>query len=433
MDNGLGEERKVNPGELAVGIDLSDTYSQVSYGIADGKNVETLSLVNGGSEFMIPTALFRRKEVNQWYVGPDAVRNADGDGYYVDRLISKAVADEEIVLGGEHYRPSALIALFIRRLLSMLKMVADNRIATLMITVDVLDEALTKALSEAVASLNLSTDMVSFQSHMESFYYYNIYQPQELWGHSVLLFDFSEESLKSLKMSCNKNTTPVVAFVDPAYYQNMKVSEIKKIQPENPAARDADAEFLEIAKEQTANEVFSAIYFIGDGFNREIYKESLSFLCTRARAFEGNNLYSKGACFAAKNRLYQTIISDNHVLLGNDKLKANVGINVLKRGQNAYLPLLDAGVNWFEIRKSCRIILNEGNKVNLVITPMTGKNPEIAEITLTDLPKRPPKTTRLKISVRMQSESRMEVRIKDLGFGEMFPSSNLEWTEVIVL
>lgn len=433
MDNGLLEERKVNPGELAVGIDLTDTYSQISYGIADDKGVDTLSLVNGGSEYMIPTALFRRKEVNQWYVGTDAVKNADGDGYYVDRLISKAAEGEEIVLGGEHYRPSALIALYIRRLLSMLGLVAGNRIGALMITVDILDDHLTGVLTEAIASLSLNTDVVSFQSHMESFYYYNIYQSRELWEYSVLLFDFSEENLKSLKMSCNKNTTPVVAFVDPAYYQGMRVSEIKNYQPDNPAARDADQKFLEIAKEQTENQIFSAIYFIGDGFNREIYRESLSFLCTRARAFEGNNLYSKGACYAAKNRLYKTIISENHVLLGNDKLKANVGINVLKRGQNSYLPLLDAGINWFEVRKSCRIILNEGNKVILVVTPMTGKNPELAEITLTDLPKRPPKTTRLQINVRMQSESRMEVRIKDLGFGEMFPSSNLEWTEVIVI
>ncbi|MCR5278485.1 MAG: hypothetical protein K6E19_03500 [Lachnospiraceae bacterium] len=434
MDNGLGGERKVNPGEIAVGIDLTDTYSQVSYGIADAKDVDTLSVINGGNEYMIPTALFRRREVNQWYFGADAVRNADGDGYYVDRLITRAEEGQEIVLGNEHYRPSALIALFIRRLLSMLNMLAPtNRIATLMITVDNLDDNLAAVLSEAVASLSLNTDQVSFQSHMESFYFYNIYQPAELWGHSVLLFDFSDEYLKSLKMSCNKNTTPVVAFVDPGFYQNVKVSKVKNLLPDSMDAREADAAFLEIARAQSSNQVLSAIYFIGDGFNREIYKNSLAFLCTRGRAFEGNNLYSKGACYAAKNKIYQTIISENHVLLGNDKLKANVGINVLKQGQNSYLPLLDAGVNWFEVRKSCKIILNEGNKVNLVITPMTGRNPEIAEITLSDLPKRPPKTTRLHISVRMQSESRMEVKIKDLGFGEMFPSSKLEWTEVIVI
>jgi hypothetical protein len=69
--------------------------------------------------------------------------------------------------------------------------------------------------------------------------------------------------------------------------------------------------------------------------------------------------------------------------------------------------------------------------VELVVTPMTGKNPEIARITLSDLPKRPPKTTKLLLNVRMLSENKMEVKIKDLGFGELFPATNLEWTEVI--
>ena len=119
------------------------------------------------------------------------------------------------------------------------------------------------------------------------------------------------------------------------------------------------------------------------------------------------------------------------MFLGNDKLKSNVGINVLKRGENAYMPLLDGGINWFDAHKECDIILNQGNKLTLIVTPLTGKNPEMVDITLGDLPKRPPKTTRLNVKVRMQSENRMQVTIKDLGFGELFPAANIEWNEVI--
>ncbi len=432
MDSGFGSERKVNPGEFSVGIDLTDTYSQISYGLADGDEVKTLAMTMGGTDFLIPTALFRRREVNQWYVGEDAVKNAGGDGFYVDKLLSKAAVGEEITLGSEKYRPSALIALYLRRLLSLLSVeVPVARIASLMITVEELDNNMAAVLAEAVASLNMRTDQIFFQSHLESFYYYNIYQPAELWGHSVLLFDFAGERLRTYKLTCNNRTTPIVALVDPNYYQSFDTNKAASFTSGSPEALDADSELLKIARERIGNDVYSAIYFIGERFNREIYRESLRFLCTRARAFEGNNLYSKGACCAAKNKIYRTIISDNHVLLSNDKLKANVGINVLKKGENSYLPLLDAGVNWFEVRKSCRIILNEGNFVELVVTPMTGKNPEIARITLSDLPKRPPKTTKLLLSVRMLSENRMEVKIKDLGFGELFPATNLEWTEVI--
>ena len=55
------------------------------------------------------------------------------------------------------------------------------------------------------------------------------------------------------------------------------------------------------------------------------------------------------------------------------------------------------------------------------------------DITLADLPKRPPKTSRVKVDVSMISEMRMQVTIKDLGFGELFKASDIEWKEVINL
>ena len=432
MDIQVNDAKKQKTREIAVGFDLTDTYSQISFGPADTEEVNTLSMVPGGASYLIPTVLFRRREVNQWYAGIDAVKNSNQDGFIVDKLLSKAAAGEEIVLGNEHYRPSALIALFMRRVLSLMGVVEPvNRIKSFMITVEFLDNNMAAALTEAVASLNLSTDRVFFQSHMESFYYYNIYQPEVLWGHNVLLLDFSSDYLRTLRLECNKKTTPVVAFIDPGNYPSFKVSDYKDCAPDTPEAKAGDMKLHSIISELIENRLISAVYFIGEGFNRDLFKESVKLLCAKGRVFEGNNLYSKGACFAAKNKLYRTILSDNHVFLGNDKLKANVGINVQRRGEMTYMPLLDAGINWFEAKNNCSIILNQGNKLSFVITPMTGKNPEVADITLGDLPKRPPKTTRLDISVRMQSESKLEVHVKDLGFGELFPMSGLEWNEVI--
>ncbi len=431
MDN-INEIKKSGGKEIAVGFDLTDTYSQISFGRVDGEDVDTLSMIQGGASYLIQTALFRRREVNQWYAGVEAVKNIEADGYYVDKLLSKAASGEEIVLGTEHYRPSALIALFMRRVLSLLNVVEPiNRISSFMITVDSLDNNMAKVLAEAVASLNLTTTNVFFQSHMESFYYYNIYQPTELWNHSVLLLDFCSENLKALRFECNRKTTPVVALIDPFTYSSFRIKDAKTFIPDTAEAKEVDAKLLEIVEELVKGRILSAVYFIGENFSRDVYKESLKFLCMKGRAFEGNNLFSKGACFAAKNKIHHTILSDSHVFLGNDRLKANVGINVLNRGTAEYLPLLDAGTNWFEAKKDCTLILNQGNRVSFVVTPMTGKNPEVVDITLGDLPKRPPKTTRLSITVKMQSESKMEVRIKDLGFGELFPAANLEWNEVI--
>lgn len=417
---------------IAVGFDLTDTYSQVSYGYIDKEGVETLSTVAGSSNYRIPTALFKRREVNQWFAGKEAVRYKDTDGYFIDNLLQKAEEEEEIKIGEEAYKPSALIALFMKRTLALVSMIEPlNKIESFMVTVDELDSKMVTVLSEAVASLGLKTDNIFFQSHMESFYYYNIYQPIDLWKRDVLLLDFSGKFVKSYRMECNQNTTPIVAFIDPSAYHSFETEGLENIMQDSPEAHEYDERLLSIIENLTDNRLFSSVYFIGEGFKQYIFKESVKLMCRKGRVFEGNNLYSKGAAFSAKNRISKTVLSENHVFLGNDKLKSNVGINVVKRGENGYLALLDAGINWFEAKKECEVILDKGNRLSFVITPLTGKNPEVVDITLSDLPKRPPRTTKLSLKLSMISESRMEIIIKDLGFGELFPASNTEWKEVV--
>ena len=378
--------------------------------------------------------LFKRKEVNQWYAGAEAEKYKNTDGFYIDNLLSKASAGEDIVVGEETFSPSALIALFMKRTLSLFSMVIPaSRITSFVVTVDSLDTNIVDTISKAVASLGLKTQNVFFQSHMESFYYYTIYQPAELWQRDVLLLDFTGDYLKSYRMECNKNTTPIVAFIDPGTYRNFLTEGLEDMDPEGPAARDADSRLCVILDDICSTRFFSSVYFIGDAFRQDVFAGAVKLMCQKGRVFEGNNLYSKGAAYAAKNKIFKSALSESHVFLGNDKLKCNVGINAMRRGEPSYMALMDAGVNWFESKKQYDFILDKGNKVSFVITPLTGKNPEVVDITLTDLPKRPPKTTRLHVEVSMLSESKMQVEIKDLGFGELFPSSLRAWKEVIEL
>lgn len=410
--------------EYAVGLDLTDSYSQISVGPVDSDEVETLSVIPGQNNYLVPTVLFKRSEVNQWFAGREALRYKDTEGYYIDKLVSKARSEEDVKIGSESFRPSALLALFIKRILALVNMVTPaSNIASLMITVDTLDAQLITSLWEAVKSLGIKTGEIHFQSHTESFYNYMLYQPRDLWMHDVLLFDGTGEYIKSLRMECNKNTTPIVAFIDS--HEDIRLA---TTDTEVPGYSGVYTRFAESVLD---GHIISSTYLVGDIFKDEWCKEGVTMLCHKGRVFQGNNLFSKGACYGAKNYVAASILSSGYVFLGNEKLKSNVGINVLNRGEEGYLPLLDGGVNWFDATRECDIILNQGNKLSFVVTPLTGKNPETVDITLGDLPKRPPRTTRLHIKVKMQSETRMLVNIRDLGFGEIYPAENIEWNEVI--
>ena len=54
-------------------------------------------------------------------------------------------------------------------------------------------------------------------------------------------------------------------------------------------------------------------------------------------------------------------------------------------------------------------------------------------LALPGLPDRPSRATRLRISAEFLSVDRLRVQVSDLGFGELFPSSDLTWSEEVDL
>ena len=153
-----------------------------------------------------------------------------------------------------------------------------------------------------------------------------------------------------------------------------------------------DASFLKIVSEVTGGHIVSAVYLTGDGFDGEWMKESLSFLCKGRRVFMGKNLYSKGACYAAARKCMTEENSWQFVYMGDNEMKVNVSLKVQSQGKTEFFTLISA-----------------------------------------DLPERPPRTTRLRIKAQPVSDMEVKIRIKDLGFGEIFKSSDKTWEYMMSL
>ena len=420
-----------NGTQLVVGYDLGEEYSQISYCL-EGTDVETLSLIAGAEDYSIPTVLCKREGVNQWFYGKEAIRYAEEEqGILIDNLLQLAVEGEEVLIEGKGYDPVALLTLFVKRSLGLLSQLGCDKIDALMITCEKLDHRTLEVLSQVVAGLKLKNTRVSFQNYTESFYHYMIYQPEELWSFQTLLCDYRRDRMKLYRMECNKRTTPIVAYIDNQEYALMSYEPM----PETESLRREkmerlDGAFLELMTEVCRNHLISSVYLIGEHYSEEWMKESLRFLCRGRRVFQGNNLYSKGACFGMLERLNASEMGKSHVFLGNEKLKANVGMKVLRRGEKSYYALLDAGVNWFEAEGSVECYLQGENAIEFTITPLIGKEGKIARIVLDELTGN---LNRLRIGVYLKEESRMVVEITDLGLGDIRPGTERVWKEEIEL
>ena len=122
MSNGIKEALgKISAEKTVLGIDLTDEYTQISYGTLSG-DVQTYSLSDTDERLSIPSLLAKKAGENIWYAGEDAVEQVSlGEAVAVDKILAGAVAGSVREIDGLEYDPVELLALFLKKCLSKLK------------------------------------------------------------------------------------------------------------------------------------------------------------------------------------------------------------------------------------------------------------------------------------------------------------------------
>lgn len=426
--------------KLIVGYDLGNEFSQISFAVSEEGEAETFSQAAGMQNYNIPTVLCKRYGVNQWFYGREALRSAEeGEGVLVENLLGMALDGEPVLIDGESYEPGALLALFFKRSLgafcqASVQAKRPDKITALMVTCPVLDRSLAGMLEAVAEGIRIRADKICFQSYAESFYTYMLRQPGELRVHPPILFHCLADRIRVYRMEWNRRTTPVVVYMEESEYEFSGKTEPEGGEDMPPEA--LDAAFCRIAEDACGQHAAGNVYLIGDGFGGDWMQKSLRFLCRGRRVFQGNNLFSKGACCGMQERLSAGAAGKGHVFLGEDKLKANVGMKVCRQGEDCYYALLDAGASWYEAEQTVEFYLMDGNEITLTVTPLI-RNTETAEkgrrearIALEGLPGF---IARIRLRLFLEGDGRLTAEAEDLGFGEFREASGHVWRETVEL
>ena len=168
---------------------------------------------------------------------------------------------------------------------------------------------------------------------------------------------------------------------------------------------------------------------MGEGFEGEWMKHSLRLLCQGKRAFLGKNLFSKGACYAAE--VLDKVFPWEYAYIGENEMKFNVSLKVRRNNEMAFHTLVAAGDSWYEAGNICEVILAGPAEVDFWIQKPMSREAKIETLSLTNLPSRPNKATRLLITAKPLSDQSVKIIIKDMGFGEFFKASEMIWEYVM--
>lgn len=394
-----------NENKIIIGYDLTNDCSQIT---VEEENYD------------IPTVLLKRVGTNQWLFGRAANRfyaEHPEEGIVVDNLLKLALEGEIVQIDGRGYHPAALLALFIKRSLgTVLKQVGAEKIAGICFAVEQMDKSMEALLQLVIRTLEFKNVDVSYRCYEECFYAYLTRQQRELWQNGALLLDYREKELAAVTLECNSNTIPKVMYSTKNRYD----------------FGGTDQELLEIVQELCQGKALSCVYLIGEKFSGDWMGESLKYLCAGRRVFQGNNLYSKGACYivseeSSKNEEQE----EEYLFLGPDKLKINVGMKVSKRGEEVYNALLDAGMCWEGMEEIFEFYLKEENDLELLITPLVNAAPVRVQMELEGLKLKKDDVTRVRMKLSMPEENILQITVSDLGFGEFRQAHDGKWIKEV--
>lgn len=402
----------------SIGIDLTDEYAQISYILPGEREPESLTVNPEEKRYLIPAALYYRKENDTWYVGDEAVFNSETDKrthYGFDRDIKY---DSE--------KMTKYLELLIKLIKTSLNAETDGVIC---VSEEDVDLESTGCIYSAMKNLGYDDDRVRIINHDEAFIYYTVNQKKELWVNDVLLFDFTKKHFKYRRFHETKGKTPSLITVSCEDYSD----DIYYDLIDTEAGRHkADKLFMDIAVRELKRYIVCTAFLTGAGFYREWGDETINEMCERRKVFKGYNLYVKGACFAALKK-YDNTGQRKHIFQCKGRTAADVGLLINNQGKDMVITLSKAGTNWYEAGAQTECITDNTDSIKLVIVSARNERAYEKYISLKDFPERPNKTTRIRITLGYKNDTDFEVIIKDMGFGELFNASGRTVKETVCM
>ena len=403
-----------NGNSYYIGIDLNDSYAMVSFFQQNMKEPETVSTVAGSEEFQIPLVLARRKSIGKWYYGDEARRlSKSGEMVCIDQLLKRALNSEKIVIDDDSFMAEELLALFLKKVMELpSKLGNPSSFDRLVICVDRLTKENVSMFYGMAVRLGINSRQLTVIDRKESFYYFALNQDNSLWLHDVVMFMQEKESIFFYSLKRDLRTTPQVVSIDESISYTLDKN-------------DKDKSFLDIINESFKNQIISTVFLVGDTFAEGWMKQSVALLCKGRRVFMVNNLFTKGACYAAATRDREA--EWPFVYMGENEMKFNLSLKVHDKGELSFYNLISAGSNWFESKGQCEVIISGSYEVDFWKQLPKSREAKIETLRLTDMPPRPDRATRIRITATPVSDDRIDIEIKDLGFGEIFMSSGKVW------
>lgn len=412
---------------LLVGLDLGERITQLS--CFDHKLFEPAPIgrelnAGGNREYEIATALVMVPSKGEWHFVDDA--DDRDDGVLIDRILKRVREGELFTLDGYTFQSKEVLKRFLVKILSLLKeYYPDEMIKCLVISLPCKHPTLIKMLREICVELDIRKDRLVIQNHKQSYMYYAVSQPKELWLNNVGMFEFDRDQLTYSQINIDRRTLPCIIGVN-----QKDLSDQMDFNMIHDEEVDISYAFVNLAETILHKKLVTTLYVTGEAFEYEWADDSLKQLCSGRRVFRGQNIYTKGACYAAREYTDEAKL-EQCMFLDEDMISSTILIRTYHEAAIQDVVLAKAGTVWDEVDTSIDVIPDQEMEIQLMAQNVLRHETTSHMLSLSGFADRENKMTRFTIRIRFADPETCIITLKDNGFGEFYPSSNRIWERLI--
>ncbi len=301
----------------------------------------------------------------------------------------------------------------------------------IMVTLRHLEDCFWEKVPEALEQLGIERKNIYLQDYRASFFYYTVNSRKDLWKGDVALLEYRDEEMAGYLLHIDRSKTPSPAQVTDVIRQKVD-AKARDGRSDVDWDKERDRLLFELLKKLFERRNVTTVYIVSNYYNKSWAQKSFQFMCQNRHAFQGHNLFSRGACFSAMERS-GAIVPSGIVYIGRDVIRVNMGMNLRVNGKESLYPLISAGTNWYDAHFEGDLIPSGENCLTVISTPMAQGEQTAHVLRLKGMPKRPDRASRLHLTVFFTSPGTCEVEVEDLGFGGFAKPSGKTWTRKIWL
>lgn len=402
--------------KVYAGYDLGEQYCQISL-FSPENSSEPISVATllGGEKIRIPMVLAKKRKIEQWYYGEEAVRQIElGEAVPAENIFRGSKEKQTVELEGKQYEMVLLLQMFLKKTFGLiLSYVPLERIEMCTFAVEQIDVETVRMWEIVTKGLPMEKSRLRLISYGEGFAYYTAFQQELPWERGVVLLEYNNsEKIMTRILTVDKGTVPGLLFVEEkewesvAHEDTLLFNHVKQLFTEHKAA---------------------VIYLVGDGFAGSWYPETLKLLCQGRRVFRGQNLYGLGALNYSGIQL--GVKKQDYLFLGEDQIYVNFFLKAVYQGKETDYELVSAEVHWFEAERSMEFIPDSGNEVAVYARGLDGKCEEVIRVPLNDFPVREERASRLRLKLYFTDRDQGVIEVRDMGFGEIYQATDKIWKE----